>query len=118
MNPAVQGLDPKLKETYDRVMGTQLPIRPASSASVNGQPKPTITEQKPVQPLIAEAPSPQPVSNEPAPTVFVADGTDTSSSTQTVVSKKKGFPKVILIALGVLFLGGYTLVWLKVFGVF
>lgn len=112
MNPAVaQGLDPKLKETYDRVMGTELP-KAASSPT----PPPLASPSAPTPPPVQSQPvEPMPAAHTESQ-VFVASPT-TSSSAFTAKKPRKISP-VILIALGVAFFGVYTVVWLKVFGIF
>lgn len=108
MNPATaQGLDPKLKETYDRVMGTQ--VNPLPSAA------------KPVEPS-APTPLPSAQHNEPIPVshtdthVFVA--TPSASSQNFTAKKSSKISPVIFIVAGLVFFAVYTVVWLKVFNIF
>lgn len=120
MNPvAAQGLDPKLKEAYDRVMGAE--IAPQPSSPVSTQPAATVHE-----PIVAPSAPPQTQSQTPAEAVPAAEpqqhvfiATSPSGSTQTAVVKKPGkkISPIIFIAAGVVFFLGYTAVWLKVFGI-
>ena len=134
MNPkSLNDLDPKLKETYERVMGT----------SVGGNPLPPPTmETQPVapQPLAAPEPAPQPVTQAgtPAPSqdensnvaqVFRADTTPQSPATDTAspsskvekpVKKASGKkPVLIIVAVGaVVFFAVYAVLWAKLLGLF
>lgn len=86
-------LDPKLKEAYDRVMGTT--VNPSSH------------QQAPPQP---QAPAPQ---APPQPQQSVQSP---SSSVQKAVSEKKGGAKTLIIFLVIIvFFIIYGLVWIKMF---
>lgn len=87
MNQTVPGLDPKLAETYNRVMGT--PTTPAAPTKPAG----------PQAPHVTAAPSP----TAPSPTT-------------TYVSSKKRMPWWIFLVLGVVFFAGYTFFWINTFG--
>lgn len=84
-------LDPKLKEAYERVMGT----------AVNGA-KPVAQQTPP--PVTNTAP--QPVSS-PVPEVNL---------TPQAEDKKQSSP-VILVVVGIVFLLVYTLFWIKFFSI-
>jgi hypothetical protein len=103
MDKTVPQLDPKLKEAYDRVMGTVVtpPQRP---------PEPTHQEPVTAPPAQPQAMAiPQPATTiEHTPTPAPAAHTE----------KKKGKVSPLIIALGlIVFLLIYTLVWIKYFGV-
>lgn len=107
MNPNVSQLDPKLKETYDRVMGfkvsgtqTQQPA-PAGQSPLGG------AQPQPLQPVQPAAPAPEPTIVNVAPeTVIKANQPG-----------KKGLSPVVFAVLGLIFLAAYTFLWLKVFNV-
>jgi len=103
MNPnAQQNLDPKLKEAYDRVMGTQ--INPQASSPA---PSPVLPQAPKAQEHATPAPAgPQPIIN--------ISSIQTPAKTQST-SKGKGISSILFIVLGFLFFAGYTVVWLKVF---
>ncbi len=118
MNPAQGQLDPKLKETYDRVMGSQftasaMPKQPvAPSTSIPSSP---IQQSNPVQ---SPTQSTQTPATAPAQ-VFVASPA-TPNGSKTIVKNPSGkkISPVIFITLGVVFFAAYAVVWLKVFGIF
>ena len=105
MNPSAQSIDPALKETYDKVMATQLPVQPSS------QPK-----------IVEPSPSPVPVMPQPSETPKTATAKTSqvyvSSPTSAVAGKQgKKISPVILGVVGIVFFAIYAVVWLKVFGV-
>lgn len=122
MNPnAAQTLDPKLKEVYDRVMGT-----PTSAAGANPpQPakpiEPTPLSHVPIeQVVVPQTPEVEPTPT-PSPTPIPAEpemvNINTSiPQTQQTKSPRKLSP-IIFVAVGIGFFLFYTFVWLKVFGV-
>ena len=90
MNQTVQGLDPKLAETYNRVMGMELP-----KTSNPPPPQPT---QQPAQPASQTVPSPQ-------------------TASTSYVSAKKGLPWWIFLLAGVVFFILYAFFWMRLFNV-
>lgn len=107
MNPNLaQSLDPKLKEAYDRVMGTQINTKPQAAAAA-----------------VPQA-NPQPVNQAPAPekqdtkVEMVSVNTSNSDLKTAPLAKKSKLSPVFLIAGGVAFFLVYTVIWLKVFKVF
>lgn len=107
MNPTAQTMDPNLKETYDKVMATQLPQQPSSQPKVI-EPTPSAP---PVEPKTAEKPAPATAQTSQ---VFVA-----SPTTSTAVKKAgKGMSPVVLGVAAIAFFVIYAVVWLKVFGIF
>ncbi|HZQ29692.1 MAG TPA: hypothetical protein VFA93_01270 [Patescibacteria group bacterium] len=109
MNPSQQNLDPKLKEAYDRVMGTQIP-QPGGT----GSPSPVAQAQPQPQPQKAEE-HPAPASSGPQPIININSNQPGAKPQQVQKAKGKGISPVVLITLGLLFFGGYTFIWLKVF---
>ncbi len=107
MNPSLQNVDPNLKETYDKVMATQLPQQSSSQPKII-EPTPSAP---PAEPKTTEQPKPATAQTSQ---VFVA-----SPTTQTSSKKAgKGLPPVALGAAALVFFAIYAVVWLKVFGVF
>lgn len=106
MNPSAQTMDPNLKETYDKVMATQLPGQPSSQPKVI-EPTPSAS---PVQPETKEQSKPATAQTSQ---VFVA-----SPTTPTGVKKTgKGVSPVALGVAALAFFAIYAVVWLKVFGI-
>jgi len=140
MNPkAPANLDPKLKETYERVMGTS--FAPATLSPVPAQQRPiqTTVVQEPETPIAPIAP--QPVMPTPLPPINVANpASEMVQSPQmpktgdpfkevapppaTVIMKgnapkKKNFLMPVLLGVGgLLFFVAYAVIWAKVFGMF
>ena len=125
MNP--NQLDPKLKETYERVMGTSLkpsqrsapfvpkPVSPIPIAQPV-TPQPTVLPQpfqpiqaKPVQPI--QQSQPQPIQ---APMAKPQAQAGQKPQTQNAKKKNKMLPILIVLG-GILFLLGYTFLWIKLF---
>ncbi len=127
MNPKQPAdLDPKLKETYERVMGT-------------GATPPAPTPQRPVQTTVVDQPSPaspiqpptaQPTKSEPE----MVQSPQTPKSNQSFktpeaplanvmvkgpsVKGKKSLMPVLLIIGGIIFFVSYAVIWAKLFGIF
>lgn len=97
-NPAQ--LDPKLKEAYDRVMGTVVAQRQTND------PQKTANETPPPSQPQAQAPKAQTT----PPTLI-------PQPTSEFVRKKKGISPVILILGVIVFLAVYAFVWLKIFNI-
>lgn len=120
MNPNLaQSLDPKLKETYDRIMGTQLPKAPASptpQANTPGQTVPNTQPQPEPQPQ-TPTPTPAPAPTEELKAGMVNINASIPQEKPAAIPKKKISP-VIFVVIGVGFFLIYTVVWLKVFKVF
>lgn len=126
MNPTLaQTLDPKLKEAYDRVMGTQTspsqPPTPAPNvppASTIEQPvtvPPTPTSfTPPIQPSPAHSEPAEPV--EPVTQVYHAQAQPVSTTTLNSQKKSK-ISWWVFVLMGLAFFIVYTLVWIRVFNV-
>jgi|SRR6185369_1064739 len=132
MDPkAVSNLDPKLKETYDRVMGTATPGAPA------GAPAPT-PPPSPMAPVNADITQAQSGAATPAPTTdaqqatpsqaFNADNLRFQAAIQApagsvpvggTVAKVPGqtssLLRILYIIAAIVFFIVYTFVWIKVF---
>lgn len=111
MDKNVSQLDPKLKEAYDRVMGTVITPPAKATQAIPSVPTPTI----PTSPTPAF-----PVNLEPtAPTIAVSHQAVSSpvSTTQvtTVPHKKSGSRTIIFMLAGIIFFIVYALVWIKMF---
>lgn len=118
----VSDLDPKLKEVYERVMGTNVssskapaPQSPSKTSESTGAPtgaSPRIEQQ------VEEAPKPQPAPRPAAANVQVFTAKGGVKQTETDGEKKKGGSPVLTIVLvlaGVLFFAIYALFWLRFF---
>lgn len=115
MNPNLQNLDPKLKETYDKVMAAQF-----SQPAQKKEPVPPTPSPIPSMPNPTPVASPSPVnsSQSPAAQVFVASpATPTGKATNVKSPSGKKISPIIFVVLGLAFFAVYTLVWLKVFGI-
>ncbi|HUD04711.1 MAG TPA: hypothetical protein VMR59_01870 [Patescibacteria group bacterium] len=126
MNPkTVNDLDPKLKETYERVMGTSF------EGNTVTPPAPTMETQPISQPEL------QPQPETPAPSlsdenstvsqVFRADSSNKSTETATVNPPSKNKTAVgkganrllpIIIVGVVVFFAAYAVIWAKLLGLF
>jgi hypothetical protein len=96
MDKTPQQLDPKLKEAYDRVMGTVVPPQPAPQAI-------------PVQNQAQSAPA-HPSAQATPPTLIPQEKSG-------FARKKKGISPLILLLGVIVFLIIYTVVWIQIFGV-
>jgi hypothetical protein len=134
MNPKAPGnLDPKLKETYERVMGTSF-----------GSATPAPAQKRTVQTTVVQEPqasiTPQPVATVPPPIDVANPLPEMVSSPQTpkgdpfketvpppttVIMKGNATQKkknillpVFLVIGGLIFFVAYAVFWAKVFGLF
>lgn len=119
MNPTAQNLDPKLKETYDRIMGTQVNPKSIQPTPQPQQTAPNIFAQASAAPSAPSQPAPEPASVTPndasAPQMVNINATIPQAK---AVTAKKGISPIMFIAIGVGFFLLYTVVWLKVFKIF
>jgi hypothetical protein len=136
MNPkTINDLDPKLKETYERVMGTSFspadpaptptpaPERPMQTTVVEQPPMNNNFEQMtPVpQPPMNSAPEMPPLQMPQAPNPFqeVPMPPSTVMVNGATTTKKKNILKpLLLIVGGIIFFVAYGVVWAKIFGLF
>jgi hypothetical protein len=134
MNPKnINDLDPKLKETYERVMGTSFAQTPTQAAPQPQQPLQTVVE--PTQPPLAAqmaqpvetpisapemVPSPQMTPVNPAFTQTVTPPPNVMVGDATAPAKKKNafLMPVLFVVGGVIFFVAYAVIWAKVFGLF
>lgn len=113
MNPNLaQTLDPKLKEAYDRVMGTQLNTQ--KPQPLQSQPAVATPAQQ-----TAQTPAPEQPKEQTPQVEMVNINTPTSQGETTVAApaKKSKMKPVIFVIAGVLFFAIYTFIWLKFFSV-
>ncbi|RJQ36278.1 hypothetical protein C4559_05250 [Candidatus Microgenomates bacterium] len=104
MDPKKQ-LDPKLKETYDRVMSTTVPLPQKS----------TPPHKIPESEMVAiHNPS---LSRKETPPIPVKPKTFVAKDNKESAKAKSGTSPVIIFLLLVVFLVGYTFFWLKYFNV-
>ncbi|MGA2968051.1 MAG: hypothetical protein ABSD69_02685 [Candidatus Levyibacteriota bacterium] len=131
MNPkSVNDLDPKLKETYERVMGTSLGGDSAPPPAMETQPVSQPSEPKP-EPQAQPEPQPgesAPIEGSTVSQVFRADNTTKPTETAVVnppsenqKAAKKGGKKllpVIIVVGAVIFFAIYAVLWAKLLGLF
>lgn len=116
----INQLDPKLQATYDRVMGTAMPKQPISAIPA----KPATTINKPSVSIFDSlrtrdnSKTFQPITKSSIPQPIKQTKQSASiPQTQTQPEKKKNKLKPLLIIFGgIIFLLGYTLIWIKIFG--
>ncbi len=134
MNPkTVNDLDPKLKETYERVMGTTLGAKPTPAPTMQTQPVETTplsssaAEQMIPDSTRPEIPEPSRIENSTVSQVFRADASNKNVETATVnppsknaVLTKINGKKILPFAIigGIVFLVIYALIWAKLLGLF
>ena len=137
MNPKdINNLDPKLKETYDRVMGTSLGTSPTTAPAPAMETQSVSEPQKETQTVLQPAEqsslgSAQQETSTPdtnVSQVFRADNSSKPSETtnvsspsfkKAVISKpsmNKLFPIIIVVA--IVFFAVYAVVWAKLLGLF
>ena len=138
MNPkSINDLDPKLKETYERVMGTSLgtnpiPTPPVMTTQQTPEPQP-VTQPAPEQspkPQMQVKTSPTASTNEGTTVsqVFRADNQNKTNEPATVsspsfkkaVSTKTNINKLlpIIVVVAIVFFIIYGVVWAKLLGLF
>jgi hypothetical protein len=138
MNPkSINDLDPKLKETYERVMGTSLgtnpiPTPPVMTTQQTPEPQP-VTQPAPEQspkPQMQVKTSPTASTNEGTTVsqVFRADNQNKTNEPATVSSpsfKKAASTKTninkllpIIVVVAIVFFIVYGVVWAKLLGLF
>lgn len=117
MDKTTTQLDPKLKEAYDRVMGTV--ITPSPKSPNQSQQSTSLPEHsEPVQ----SAPPPLPIQptleHPAAATPVMATVTAQAPIVQkgVAVKKKKRVSPLIIGLLVIVFLAVYAVVWVKYFG--
>jgi hypothetical protein len=129
-------LDPKLKETYERVMGTSFAPAASPPAPVQQHPVQTTVVQEPEAPVATV-----PVMPASLPPIDVANSAPemvqspqmpktgdpfkeavsppTTVIMQGVTPKKKNFLMPVLLGIGgLIFFVAYAVIWAKVFGMF
>ena len=112
MDKTPQQLDPKLKEAYDRVMGTVVtPHQPTAQTA----PPPSETHSEPVPP-VSPQPAPQITINNPSSTTAMASSPTTQVEKVQVGKKKKRVSPLIIFLGVIVFLAVYAVVWVKYFG--
>jgi len=118
MDKNISQLDPKLKEAYDRVMGTVV-TPPAKAAQAMPSTPPPSTPTLPAAPI--EHVNTAPVTrSEPAPIATsvshqAVQSPVSTASVSTVPHKKSGSKAFIFLLAGITFFIVYALVWIKMF---
>lgn len=106
-------LDPKLREAYQRVMGTSIPQPQAPLPQAQPQPPAPLPESQPVSEP-KDAITPEPATLQPP--VQATNFTVPAPQAQIIPQKKKKNIMPILIGIAVLvFVAVYTLFWTKIF---
>jgi len=135
MNPkSVNDLDPKLREAYERVMGSNFTPKtnqaqnPTTTPSTPPQSQPIATESTPTTPATPTnqqentpimqttqvfTQNPQPL--EPAP---VSQPETQEKKVPTAQQKKLNMLPLLFAVGAILFFGTYVIIWAKVFGLF
>lgn len=106
-------LDPKLKEVYERVMGTSVSSSSKASPVLPQQPAtpPTPVQMQQHAPPIPQQESPKPQEQTPAPPVL-----QPQTQAQTISVKPHGhISPVVWILGGFTFVIIYALAWVKIF---
>jgi hypothetical protein len=116
MNPkTINDLDPKLRATYEQVMGTSTNPAPAAPPKIEVQ-------QEAQQPAAETLPPPPPASGTGSQVFRASDSPkETTDPTQndTKEKKKSKFPFALLIGMGVvIFFAAYAVIWAKLLGLF
>lgn len=114
-------LDPKLKEAYERVMGssTGAPSAPTATQAPASIPQSPIT-QTPMESMHATIPVQNPAMTPPAPVVHATNnkqpGNNVNISSAFVATKKSaGISPLLLWVLGAIFFIAYAIFWIKFF---
>ncbi len=132
MNPkSVNDLDPKLKEAYERIMGTSFTPNtpPGTSNQPPAQNAPVmqttpVVDQPVTQAPTLQVPPAEPAKNpfDPAPeppiSVFTQAGPVSSPAPAGTQKKKMNILPILLVVGGLIFFVVYVIVWAKVFGLF
>lgn len=126
MDKNVSQLDPKLKEAYDRVMGTVVtpPAKtneampaPSAPSAPAASPIPTPASTTPV--IHAAEPIPAPAQAHAAPvstSIHQVVSSPTSTPKAAVSTQKKSGSKAFIFLLGgIVFFVVYAIVWIKMF---
>ncbi len=141
----LNNLDPKLREAYERVMGTTTPPgnqttseltvedKPAEPQTQTFTPEPSTsqtdhpvsTEEKPVEMRAPVMPQPAPQTQEPTTTnMFTGNPQVAAAGTQTFLAEEVAGAKqslkmiqLLYIAGGIIFFVVYALFWMKFFQV-
>lgn len=112
-------LDPKLKETYERVMGTVIPNPPAQTPSDGAQAPQSKPTSEPIAPNLAAQTNPAPIESVPSETFQPTFVPPPAVSAQTQVfstTKKSKISPFILVLGAIAFFIIYLIIWVKVFG--
>jgi hypothetical protein len=130
MSPkTINDLDPKLKETYERVMGTSLNTPSAAEQPIQ---KPVMQQTEAIAPDLvppqtifqqAQSPIPEMVASPQMPSMTSSFQqtavVPTEAAMKATVTKKKSSLIPILLAVGIIiFFVCYGVIWAKVFGLF
>lgn len=104
------GIDPKLKEAYDRVMSTTIPSPTQPPLSQVPTPQPSAQIAQPMPTPVSANPVPVSQSQTKAPIMFNAGSTKPATH-----SRVKILP-ILFVLGGIIFFVAYAVFWTKVFG--
>lgn len=105
MDKQISGLDPKLKEIYERVMNTSI-----SSAQLTQAATPPV--QPTPQPVVAQQPVAHSQAVPQAPeSAFISSLSNVATDTQA----SHGISPILIALFAIAFLAVYTLIWVKLF---
>ena len=117
MDKTVSQLDPKLKEAYDRVMGTVVTPPANAAQAIPTTPPPAA----PLTPSLFPMPSTTATPVKPSPISTIPDYQKAQSPTSapmqaiTAAKKKSGSKALIIMLAVIIFLIIYAIVWIKMF---
>lgn len=113
MDKQISGLDPKLKEIYDRVMNTTVNTAQITQpAAPSPQPQP-VQQTTPQQAPAAQqtAPTAQTIPQAPESAFISSLSNVATTDTET----HHGLSPILLAIFAIAFLSVYTLIWIKLF---
>lgn len=111
MDKQISGLDPKLKEIYDRVMNTSISSAQLTQAAAPTPPQPA--QQPAPQPAVAQKPATQAQTIPQAPESAFISSLSNVAATDTKTSN--GISPILIALFAIAFLAVYTLIWVKFF---
>ena len=118
MDPKTTQLDPKLKEAYERVMGTAVP---KTQTPQTGRVITPPSQNPPAAPIAPNAPTPGIITNSGVATPSIKTNPSpsvnkgTSFTTTANRGKSGGFPKILIFLFLLIFFVGYAVFWIKFF---
>lgn len=110
MDKQISGLDPKLKEIYERVMNTSISSAQLTQAATTPPP----TQQPAPQPVVTQQPAAAQAQTIPqAPESAFISSLSNVATTDTQTSN--GISPILIALFAIAFIAVYTLIWVKLF---